>query len=159
MQLRSFNKTVYLYVNPDGTQFVDENLAKNKNKIADEQRPDGIEEFFFTVKTVEAKDSSLSVDASLRYYLDSRREDENVQARRVRQVESKRVPTELLPQTETEFTVVAASLVDWNLEDSDGNKLPMTPETLKMLQPGWLYLYIKDAFDDLNQVTPDLRRD
>lgn len=158
MQLRSFNKTVHLYVNPNGTQFVDENLAKNKEKIADADIPDGVDEFFFTVKTVEAKSSSLGVDASLRYYLDSRREDENVQARRVRQVESKKIHNELLPQTETEFVVVAESLVDWNLE-KDGNKLPMTPETLKILQPGWLYLYIKDAFDDLNQITPDLRRD
>ena len=159
MQLRSFNKTVYLYVNPNGTQFVDENLAKNKEKIADEQMPEGIEEFFFTVKTVEAKSSSLGVDASLRYYLDSRREDDNVQARRVRQIESKQVQSELLPQTETEFNVIASSLVDWNLENGNGEKLPMSPETLKMLQPGWLFLYIKDAFDDLNLVTPELRRD
>ena len=159
MQLRSFNKTVYLYVSNDGTQFVDEKLAKNKEKIQDDQMPEGIEEFFFTVKTVDAKSSSLGVDASLRYYLDSRREDDNIQARRVRQVESKQAQAELLPQTETEFSVVAASLVDWNLEDGNGNKLPMSVETLKMLQPGWLYLYIKDAFDDLNQVTPELRRD
>lgn len=161
MELRTFDRDVFLYVNvEDGSQYRDKSVPNGK-KI--ESYPENVEEFTFTIKTVPAKVSMLGTDAALRYSV-ARPRSLPVPGQAYDPIEeSKQILeatdfSELLPQSEVEYSSVAASIVKWNLTQNGAGVEP-SADALKALEPAWLYDYIKEAYDSLNQIDDDMRRD
>lgn len=158
MEIKSYNKKTYLYVNTDnGTQYLDKAQAPNKQKL--DEIPDNVAEFTFAIKTISAATSALGTDASIRYALNTRLDEPaNAQERQERAAQKQKQDNEMLPQTEVEFSIIAEALVDWNLTKDDIT-VPITAQTLKQLEPAWLFDYIKDAYAELNEIDRTTRRD
>ena len=158
MKLKSYNRNFFLYVKEDGKQYIDKEKAKLYEKL--EGLPENVAEFQCTMKTVPAEQSSLGSDASLRYLIDTRgaqSDDPETKALAVqaRQESEKK----LMPQTAAAYRNIASAIVSWNLENEDGTLVPINEDSLKKIEPPWLFDYIREVYSDLNEMDMRVRRD
>lgn len=163
MELRTFNKTIHIYVDvTNGSQYRDKEVP-NLQEIPEDKVPENVELLKITVKTVPASVSALGADAALRFSLGRPRiiqapGQQSNPAQEAEEMMKSMNFNELLPQTEVEYMAVAESIVDWNLTKDEQPIKPST-EVLKNLEPAWIYDYILEAYNSLNEIDEDMRRD
>ena len=163
MRIKSYNKDVFLYIVDDtGKQYINTEKAKLFEKLDDV--PEGVEEFTATIKTVPASVSSLGSDASIRNIREMQQnqilKDSKDPEDRAKGIQSERdAEGKLMPQTEAAYRSVVNALVSWNFEDENGMVLAITEENLKLLEPPWIFDYLREVYMDLNEVDMRIRRD
>ena len=163
MKLKTYNREIHLYINDDtGIQYMDKENYKLFAKM--DEVPEGVSEFIATLKTVPASVSSLGSDASIRHiramqqneiWKDSKDPEDRAKAIQAEQD----ADGKLMPQTEAAYRGLVNALVKWNVEDDQGGILPITDENLKILEPPWLFDYLREVYMDLNEVDMRIRRD
>ena len=148
-----------MYVDTNtGKQYLDKEKAKLYEKL--EEKPENVEEFEATITTIPASQAALGSDASLRFMInESRLKSDDPEARAEAVNAKNKYDNNLMPQTEATYRSVASAIVDWNLEDDQGNKLPIDDVTLKEIQPPWIFDYIREVYGELNEMDMRVRRD
>ena len=159
MKLKSYNRNFFLYINEEnGKQYIDKEKAKLYEKI--EELPDNVEEFRCTMKTVPAEQSSLGSDASLRYLIDTRGVQSDDPETKAQAIQARQeAEQKLMPQTSAAYRNIASAIVSWNLENEDGTIIPVSEDSLKKIEPPWLFDYIREVYSDLNEMDMRVRRD
>lgn len=159
MKLQTFNRKIFLYVDTtNGKQYLDKEKAALYEQLG--EKPDHVDEFTATLKTVPASVSSLGSDASLRFMISqSNLRSDDPEARQEAIKVKQDSERNLMPQTEATYRSVASAIVEWNLEDDEGNTIEVSPDVLKQIQPPWIYDYIREVYGELNEIDMRVRRD
>ena len=127
------SSTFYLYINADGSEY--ETTTERFVEIADEDLPEDVYEFNFTLRPLPAKYAINAARATAEMVMKVQLSGDDIVA------------------GEHSVNEIVNALVEWNLTDEDGNSVNITKETIQQLTPGWLYGAIDECNTKVNTLS------